>query len=596
MVNRDDRASIATGTFSCGALSKDPFLVQRGSVQFFSADVVVSDGARLAYQLVLLGTDGQMLHLNGYRSVDTGIAFSAAATWRAATTLLMTLTRPDGSLVGRGKLHVSWRNFAGELRGFSAGASLRALTGLMARAVQLTAGYFFAPLRPLQYPVLTTAGDFPKVPPAASLMLTAVDSVESTMYMWLPTSSPPSIFSSNNKPPILLLPGMALDHQQFALPTIETNTVEFLTDAGYTVYCATPRYGRSSTGHARDGHGHDHTMYDARLDVKAAMDHVRARHGTPMYVVAHCAGAGALAMGLLDGSLPAAWLCGATASQTFANPKLALLNTAKARAALLFSASPAARLLPSSAAFRCVPAAAHEGSSLLSTALDQALRFYPSRAGEACDSATCHRAALAFGQPWAHAQLNRATHAGLGRFIGSAHPATLAHAARMGTAAYVMDNSGNSLVTGSNLARLRGLPFLFVSGAASDVYSPESTDLSYSLLRDQFGAGGRGYQRLVLDGYGHHDVWIGKRAKVDVYPRVLEHVEWCVANAPNKFAAKNHPLPPPVGAAVSPARVVGGRASAGGSGGGQRGMSRGSPAVWTFSTAPTDPKPRKATA
>src|SRR5271170_1363168 len=36
LINKDNHAAMLTGTFSCGALSKDPFMVLRGDFQLFS--------------------------------------------------------------------------------------------------------------------------------------------------------------------------------------------------------------------------------------------------------------------------------------------------------------------------------------------------------------------------------------------------------------------------------------------------------------------------------------------------------------------------------------------------------------------------------
>lgn len=57
-----------------------------------------------------------------------------------------------------------------------------------------------------------------------------------------------------------------------------------------------------------------------------------------------------------------------------------------------------------------------------------------------------------------------------------------------GTHAKVVDNDGNSLITPSNLDRLKGLPILFIHGSNNAVFTPESTEISLTTLRDAFGA------------------------------------------------------------------------------------------------------------
>ena len=96
----------------------------------------------------------------------------------------------------------------------------------------------------------------------------------------------------------------------------------------------------------------------------------------------------------------------------------------------------------------------------------------------------------------------------------------------MGTHGYVTNNSNESLVTEQNLERLRGLPISFISGSENVVYSPETTDKSFTKLTTTFQQ--RGYQCEVIQGYGHLDCWMGKDAVKDVYPKVLRHAYQCM--------------------------------------------------------------------
>lgn len=107
---------------------------------------------------------------------------------------------------------------------------------------------------------------------------------------------------------------------------------------------------------------------------------------------------------------------------------------------------------------------------------------------------------------------------------------SLSHLMFMGTHGYVTTNNTNeSLVTPTNIQRLRNLPILFLSGSDNVVYKPETTDVSYTTLT--VGLGQKGYEREVVQGYGHLDCWMGEDAVRDVYPRVLEHVRKCVGVA-----------------------------------------------------------------
>jgi hypothetical protein len=75
------------------------------------------------------------------------------------------------------------------------------------------------------------------------------------------------------------------------------------------------------------------------------------------------------------------------------------------------------------------------------------------------------------------------------------------------------------------LALLRGIPILLFSGSENAVFEPECTDVSYSLLRSELDPDH--YERVLFEGRGHHDCWIGPTAAEDgdVYSTVLAHVD-----------------------------------------------------------------------
>ena len=110
---------------------------------------------------------------------------------------------------------------------------------------------------------------------------------------------------------------------------------------------------------------------------------------------------------------------------------------------------------------------------------------------------------------------------------------SLEHLMYMGTHGFATDNNNTSLVTKPNLDRLRDLPILFLSGSENVVYSPETTDQSFTTLTNHFQQAG--YEREILQGYGHLDCWMSEAAVNDVYPTVLAHILKCLAA--NKTAA-----------------------------------------------------------
>lgn len=396
LVNLNDHSAMLTGTFTCAGLPGSPFMVLRGRFQLFNQDQRTPDTRNLSYDFDMISTHGEVIHFNGYKIVDRSIAFDVKETWKATSTLYVTITRPDKSVVGRGMLNIQARDFISELETFESSGS-----GTIARLQ--SAGKFLIfftkqVLRPFVgtlgdqvYPDMSTQDfDMNKRPPTTTIKVKAVDGIVSTLQHWAPLD-PLSV----SPPRILFIPGASVDHQIFALPTIQTNAVEFFQAAGFEVFCVTHRVGKSPN--AQRGY----TTYDARLDIQAAFKEIHVRQGSeaPIYVIAHCAGSVALSCGLLDSTIPAEWMCGMTASQVFFNPIFGLINKIKASMPI-----PMTKLyeLVAGQWFSCVST---QHDTFVQRLLNQVVRLYPAGSPkELCNSVVCHRSELVFGRYGANVQ------------------------------------------------------------------------------------------------------------------------------------------------------------------------------------------------
>jgi hypothetical protein len=364
-------------------------MVLRGDFQLFNQDPRTPDTKNLTYDFDMISTRGEKIHFNGYKIVDPSVAFSPLATWRATSTLYVTLTKPDNQVIGRGMLHIQPPDFGSELATFTpSGANvfskLRSAGEFLSYFTQNVASVFFAPFSRLQWPTTTYVGyDTRKHRPTQTLKIFADDNVPSTLQVWDPH------VSTTRTAKVLFIPGAAVDHQIFALPTIKTNAVEYFVAAGFQVFCVTHRVGKTPV--AEKGY----TTFDARLDIKAALEEIRRIQGSPepIYVIAHCAGSLALSMGLLDGTIPASWISGITASNVFMTPIFGKVNLAKGRLPLPLTKIYGTLIGPW---FSCISS---PQDTYLQQLLNQALRLYPVEAmGEICNSVVCHRSDLAFGR------------------------------------------------------------------------------------------------------------------------------------------------------------------------------------------------------
>jgi hypothetical protein len=398
---------------------------------------------------------------------------------------------------------------------------------------------FLAPFTALQYPSQTYSGFVNDTPRSKSFKIMARDGVYTSLHMWEPTNT--SVPTKN----LFMIPGASVDHQIFALPTIQLNAVNYFQRAGYRVFITVHRIGVLMEAQ------NSWTTFDARLDIKACLEYIRKHYPTyaesdsdapndkrepePIYSIAHCMGSVAFSTGLLDGTIPAKWIKGVTCSQVFMNPIWNCMNMIK----ILALPIPADTLYRFFAGnwFSC---STGEGDSYMQQALNQLLRFMPDERHEICNNASCHRISLVFARCWNHRNLNEATHRQIDRFFGGVNMSLLHLLMKQGFEGHVMSNGPlyERLDTPENVRKLRGIPFLLFVGGDNAVLSPESTERTYEVLTDAFGTrqyDGIQYRRRVVPDYGHLDCWMGRNAWKDVYPFILEEVDRVVRPEGYKF-------------------------------------------------------------
>lgn len=406
LVNRPDHAAVLTGTFVCPSLPGSPFMVQRGSFNLFVVDEDTPSTRHMRYDFDMRGADRSLLHFHGYKVIDSAVSLSVKSLWKATTTLYVSITRwPDnvrdpsdssawrrGELVARGILKIDPSDFRSQIKTFTpSGVSFSKKVwsvGSFVRYFSRTSlRHLLGPLAPLQYPSVTFDGFVNDTPSDGSYAVVAEDDIKSRVYMWEPTNT--AVPTRN----VLLIPGAAVDHQIFALPTIPYNLVNYLTRAGYRVFATVHRIGMLMA--AQNGH----TTFDARLDMAAALAYIRTHFpdpevpGNKVYVVSHCMGAVAFSAGMLDGTIPAEWVSGISTSQVFMNPVWDPLNMAKAAAGPI-----PLNVLYTLVAGKWFSLSSGEGDTLVQKAIDEMLRFYPAGKNEGCSNSSCHRCSFVFGR------------------------------------------------------------------------------------------------------------------------------------------------------------------------------------------------------
>lgn len=585
IVRDPDHSATLTGTFVCPTIPGSPFMVHRGQFNLFLMDYKATGTRNLTYDFDMVGIDGKIVHFHGYKVVDSSVALAPYAFWKATSTLYVTITRKSeefgegdeantggdlntldcqsdcsgeerrrrrehdkwcgcgepwrhDEVLAKGIMNISPADFASEIltmtpTGSNIFKKIWSATSFMTYFTRKSLSLFLAPFTPLQYPSQTYSGYINDTPPSASYAIEAEDGVTTRMHMWEPTSSPKD---SQGRPVVknlFMVPGAAVDHQIYALPTIQYNAVNYFRRAGYRVFISVHRIGQLVVAQ------NSWTTFDARLDLRACLKYIRELHGEEkVYTIAHCMGSVALSAGMLDGTIPADWVLGVTCSQVFMNPIWNVPNMLKVKLGPI----PADALYKMLAGpwFSC---STSRDDSFVQRSLNELLRLMPDERAELCNNASCHRCSLVFGRCWNHRNLNEATHRQIDRFFGGVNMALLHLLMKQGSEGYVMSNAPlyQNLDIDENVERLRGIPILLFVGADNAVLSPEATQKTYERLCDVLGTNPDGsdatlnYRRKVVPGYGHLDGWMGRNAWKDVYPFVREEVDRVVRGEEYRF-------------------------------------------------------------
>ncbi|KAL0944859.1 glucose-methanol-choline oxidoreductase [Colletotrichum truncatum] len=537
LINDKEHMATLTGTFTCPGLG-GTCMVQDGKFQLFNDDPRAPDTMNLTYNFKVSCPNGKRLHFNGYKVVNSDVVLNPLNLWKATTTLYCTIydvkedDEPDLDKVrGKGVINISPRSFLHECTtmettGSTLHARVTSAANFLGYFTAKAAGAFLTPFIPMQWPSLPFNNYENPSPYTEEIPIEATDRVKSKLFYWSPLFEEKyekRTWNESDAPVVFLIPGAAVDQQIFSLPTIKENAVNYYRNKGFRVYSMVHRVGKTIVAQQ------NWTAYDARRDIKAALEEIRRRHdikdnadgsrpSVTTYVIAHCAGSVALASGLLDGTIPKEWLSGVTASQVFMNPMFAKVNQIKA--SLPISMASIYNLFQGSW-FDC---SSSPQDGYIQQAINQLLRFYPvGRRDEICNSVVCHRSSLVFGRLWSHKHLNEATHAQLENFIGGTSMDNLNYLMTTGLAGRVLDSQNADLVVPQNIARLKGLPIFLFSGSENAVYLPQNTDLSFTTLSEV--NGGTCYERQVFEGRGHLDAWMSPTAHKEVFPRVLNHIE-----------------------------------------------------------------------
>ena len=494
------------GSVVAPTLSSKPMSVENGEFQLFVADPNSVDTRNMVYRMKLTSEEGKAYYFHGYKIVRPN---SVLDIWHDTSTLYITVYEggdESAPVLGTGILHILPADFAKQLTTMQAINAPSAEQRLLGTA---RFGVFFAGVLYQTYGGIFARSTLfnPDAPPRKKRPL-RVDAPE--VYGFGASDGVQlqlTRYRGGSKGPVILSHGLGVSSLIYSIDTIDTNLTEYLFAHGYDVWLLDYRSSIALPASSGLASGDD----IATKDYPAAVNKVRELTGAAsVQMVVHCWGSTTFFMAMLAGLTGVRSAVSSQIATHIVAPTMTRLKTGLHLPSFLDALG-----------VESLTAYVDQHADWRERLYDEALKLYPVALTEECDSPVCHRISFMYAPLYQHEQLNQATHDALHELFGVANIRSFEHIALLARKGHLVAFDGSDAYL-PHLERL-AIPICFIHGAANQCFLPESTEITYNLLRQTNGDGL--YSRHVVPNYGHIDCIYGKNAVNDIYPLMLKHLD-----------------------------------------------------------------------
>lgn len=530
LVNDPLHAADITGEVHCPALSPTPLKVTRGRFQLLPVDARQVDTWTMTYDMQLARDGGTPLHFQGHKVLHQR---EGSNVWSDVTTLFVQVHEVDaaqpsgnGARVAVGMLTLDLQDLAWQASSVQLAPQPGWVGDLLNRFPKVRgaisrlylakfAGFFGETLFRAYGGLLADLENFPGQDDAQRVRRVLKAPTPQVHALPLPRGFAARLtrYQGGALGPVVLAPGFSVTASSFAADTVDQNLVEYLCAHGYDVwlfdYRASPDSGSPIA---------DYTIDDIALqDWPAAVDFILQATGAPdLQAIVHCVGSMSLLMAMLRGLRG---VRSVVSSQLTLHPVTNWLSYLKTDIDL-------PRLLGGMSEFKngFDIVVRSQPPSDQDYAIDTVLWNVPVPEGEQCTNPVCKRIFSIFGPSYTHRQLDQATHVAMREWFGRIAIKPFEQLALMMNQERVVDADGADtwLNSPGDVKRL-AVPISFVVGELNQIFYPETSARTLAWLRLHNDP--KLYTRHVFKGYAHMDLFIGRDAATDVFPRLLAELQ-----------------------------------------------------------------------
>lgn len=492
------------GTVIAAELSPHPMTVSNGIFNLFCEYAGAMQTRNMRYRMQLTTREGRLYYFEGFKKIKSGSLFDV---WPQTSTLYVTVH--DGAdasapVHGRGILHIRPADFARQMTTMkitntsnpvARGKALAAFGSLFAGVLWHTYGGVAANVLSSGVEAMARESRTLDAPEPELHFFRTDDNAELRLVR----------FNGGSKGPLIAAPGFGNSTNVFSFDGVDETFAEFFSKRGYDVwlfdYRASPDLQVSRTQFTLD------TI--ATHDWPSAVAYVREQTGArDVQVLAHCMGSMTCFMALLSGLQGVRQFI---SSQLTTHPVVELRGKLKAGFHL--------NQLLEGVGARGVTTSA--GGTLTGEAIDRALALYAMPADWAGAGPVCRRIFALYGPCFKPANLNRPTQDALAGMFGFGNLTAFNQISAILRHGHIVDAKGRDVYL-PNVGKLT-LPIVLVHGAENVFFYPRGSEKTYAWLREHNGT--ELYRRIVIPGYAHLDLFIGKNAARDVFPQLLHQLE-----------------------------------------------------------------------
>lgn len=355
----------------------------------------------------------------------------------------------------------------------------------------------------------STSEVYERTYPSCSLLeLKTEDGFFITCKQWKCSRNPPVAEGENKLHPVLLLNGYATE--SYWLPTEPNDMVRTLLAQGYETWILQPRFHPSNPSNSFSLE--DIGKYDIPAVFKKIFE-LNPNSGK-VHVVAHCAGGLAIHIAIMGGHVSPSQI----ASLSCTNSSMFFRVTASASFKMWLPLSPITMLILGKD--KTMPMIGPLKTNFSQRFLKSVARLIPRYERCTCDE--CEVFSGIFGNTFWHGNVTSSMHNWLNRINIPVLPmAGLPHLRKIINNGFIVDSNGRNtyLLHPERMA----LPTLYISGGKPILVTPQTTFLANKYMK--LHQPNYRHERVVVDGFGHSDLFIGEESSKKVFPHILSHIE-----------------------------------------------------------------------